>query len=117
MIVLIGALISALSGVFAVYAGRHKARADASDILSGAAAKLVVPMQARIDKLEARVAKLESQNEALTQQVREFRDLIRALWAIASDLTTQLLEEGHCPRRSIAEYEAFVKRALGDTTA
>ena len=82
---------------------------------------LLKPLQERIDRLEAlvvkledKVAKLEEDNDALTQQVREFRDLIRSLWEGVLILSQQLLSKGITPAWDQRQYQRVVEKVLGD---
>ena len=76
--VIIG-VIAAAPGVYAVMAGRHKAQAESSQIVTDTAVRLLAPLEARIKVLEARVAKLETENEVLETQAREFRARVARL--------------------------------------
>ena len=115
-------LIAAGPGVYAIVVGRHKVKAEASKILSDTAVGLLRPLQERIDRLEvlilrleAKVAALEADNEELSRQVREFRDLIRSLWEGVAILTRQLQTRGIPAAWNIEQYRAVVEKALGDT--
>jgi predicted RNase H-like nuclease (RuvC/YqgF family) len=114
MMVLLGSLIAATPGVYAIVSSRQKVKAEAAQIVSDTAVKLLAPLQARIDRLEAlivrletKVARLESENQELSRQVREFRELIRRLWllVIANDI------------KADANLAAAVEKALGETKA
>ena len=121
LVVLLAAVLGALPGVYAIVAGRQKIKAEASKIVSDTAVGLLKPLQERIDRLEAlvvkledKVAKLEEDNDALTQQVREFRDLIRSLWEGVLILSQQLLSKGITPAWDQRQYQRVVEKVLGD---
>ena len=124
LMVLIGSLIAASPGVYAIIAGRQKIKAEASKIVTDTAVGLLAPLQTRIDrletvitKLEAKVERLENENEELARQVREFRDLIRALWEGVLILTKQLDSHGIPTAWNVNQYRKLVERALGEPQA
>jgi predicted RNase H-like nuclease (RuvC/YqgF family) len=117
--VIIGVLAAA-PGIYAVMVGRHKANADASQVVTDTAVRLLAPLEARIKVLEARVAKLEEENEALETQAREFkatiqefRELVTALWEGVVILSQQLDCNGIEPEWDMARYRKRVERVLG----
>ena len=59
VVVLIAAALGALPGIYAIIAGRHKVKAEASRIVTDTAVGLLAPLQARIDRIETMVVKLE----------------------------------------------------------
>ena len=121
LMVLLGAMIGAVPGVYAIIAGRHKVKAEASRIVTDTAVGLLAPLQARIDRLEAmvvrleeKVQQLESDNDELSRQVREFRALIRSLWEGVLILSQQLESQGITPAWDQKQYQKAVERVLGD---
>ena len=118
LVTVIVGLIAASPGVYAIVAGRRKVEAEASKILSDAAVGMLKPLQERIDRLEAlvlrleaKVVALEADNEELSRQVREFRDLIRSLWEGVAILTRQLQAHGIPTAWNIEQYRAIVEKA------
>lgn len=122
LVTVIVGLIASGPGVYAVVAGRHKVKAEASKILSETAVSMLRPLQERIDRLEALVMRLEAKvtalqtdNEELSRQVREFRDLIRTLWEGVVILTKQLQTHGIPLAWNIENYREAVERVLRDS--
>jgi chromosome segregation ATPase len=113
LIVLIGALLGAVPGFYAILSGRTKVKAEAASIVSDTAMRLIAPLQERIDKLEGRVARLEEENELLRAQVREFKQLIRALWEGGLILSKQLESRGSPLAWDPRKWRAQVEKALG----
>ena len=113
LIVIIGALLGAIPGIYAILAGRSKVKAEASQIVSDTAMRLIAPLQERIDRLERQVVKLEAQNDELEAQVHEFKELIRTLWAGVLILSRQLESRGSPPAWDPRKYREQVERALG----
>lgn len=67
-----------------------KTRAEAADVLTGAALEIVRRQEARVEKLEDRVEELESRVEVLEKENRQ-------LLYGTTRLTAQLLDLGHKP--------------------
>ena len=85
LITLIVALVAAAPGVYAIFSGRQKARAEAASIVANAAAALVKPLEKRIDALETEVQQLRADNRLLRRQNHEMAQSLRALWVFATE--------------------------------
>ena len=90
------------------------ARANAAKAISDAAVALVKPLRESVCSLEKRVDTLEKDNERLSRQVREFRELIRALWDGVLIYSKQLHAHGIPLAWNMTEYRELVEKALGE---
>lgn len=131
LLIVLGGLVGNIVGIYAIIAGRKKAKAEteqieatATQIVADTAGRQVIQLQARIDRLEAfvirleeKVAKLESANDELARQVRDFRDLIRSLWEGVLILSQQLNSHGIPLAWNMTQYRKLVEKALGDPEA
>jgi hypothetical protein len=72
-------VVGAVSAVVAWFAGRHKTEADATDIITQAAGRMVQQMSERMDALADEVAQAHKELGELRLEVLALRDMVRAL--------------------------------------
>lgn len=73
------AIVGVGSALVAWFAGRHKNEADATDIITQAAGRMVTQMSDRMDALAEEVAQAHRELGELRLEVLALRDMVRAL--------------------------------------
>lgn len=68
-----GTIASIATSLIVAYRQKHKDDAEAAEIISGAALRLLEPLQQRIDELEDQVMTLEHKLQVMTLEVSETR--------------------------------------------